>query len=128
MKTYGKLEEDDEALYFSEPKHLLDIFTALEEQNLFLIQNAQETEEGIEEIQAKFVEQRRTLEAKSSLLRENIEVLNAQIAEKKAKCAKAQRALTASKKGGTDAEEEEAEDEAQVTTGKQQQLPNHVAS
>ena len=35
--------------YFKEPKHLLDIFTALEEQNLFLIQNAQETEEAMED-------------------------------------------------------------------------------
>ena len=28
-------------LYFQEPKQLLDIFTSLEESNLFLIQNSQ---------------------------------------------------------------------------------------
>ena len=30
-------------LYFQEPKQLLDIFTSLEESNLFLIQNSQAT-------------------------------------------------------------------------------------
>ena len=32
-------------MYFQEPQQLLDRFTALEESNLFLIQNSQETEE-----------------------------------------------------------------------------------
>ncbi|XP_072454465.1 cilia- and flagella-associated protein 100 isoform X2 [Notamacropus eugenii] len=44
-------ESDDELeLYFTEPRQLLDIFTELEEQNLSLIQNSQETEETLEEI------------------------------------------------------------------------------
>merc|ERR1719258_327620 len=37
-------------LYFQHPKQLLDIFTQLEEQNLFLIQNSQETEQKLEEL------------------------------------------------------------------------------
>ena len=37
-------------LYFSHPQQLLDIFSELEEQNLSLIQNSQETEEALEEI------------------------------------------------------------------------------
>ncbi|XP_036593666.1 cilia- and flagella-associated protein 100 [Trichosurus vulpecula] len=44
-------DSDDELdLYFTEPQQLLDIFTQLEEQNLSLIQNSQETEEALEEI------------------------------------------------------------------------------
>lgn len=34
-------------LYFQEPKQLLDIFTSLEESNLFLIQNSQERPQKI---------------------------------------------------------------------------------
>ena len=37
-------------LYFSDPQQLLDIFAELEEQNLSLIQNSQETEEALEEM------------------------------------------------------------------------------
>ena len=37
-------------LYFSDPLQLLEVFTELEEQNLSLIQNGQETEETLEEM------------------------------------------------------------------------------
>lgn len=37
-------------LYFLDPQQLLDIFSELEEQNLSLIQNSQETEEALEEL------------------------------------------------------------------------------
>ena len=37
-------------LYFTDPMQLLEIFTELEEQNLSLIQNSQETDETLEEI------------------------------------------------------------------------------
>ena len=37
-------------LFFSSPQQLLDIFAELEEQNLSLIQNSQETEENLEEM------------------------------------------------------------------------------
>ena len=44
-------ESDDEAdLWFTDPQQLLDIFAELEEQNLSLIQNSQETEEALEEM------------------------------------------------------------------------------
>ena len=42
------LQEPD--LFFSDPQQLLDIFAELEEQNLSLIQNSQETEEALEEL------------------------------------------------------------------------------
>jgi len=37
-------------LFFTDPQQLLDIFSELEEQNLSLIQNSQETEETLEEM------------------------------------------------------------------------------
>uniref|UniRef100_A0A674J172 Cilia and flagella associated protein 100 n=1 Tax=Terrapene triunguis TaxID=2587831 RepID=A0A674J172_9SAUR len=41
----------DPELYFTDPQQLLQIFTELEEQNLSLIQNSQETEETLDELQ-----------------------------------------------------------------------------
>ena len=41
-------------MYFQDPRTLLQIYAQLEEQNLFLIQNAQESEEALEELRAKF--------------------------------------------------------------------------
>lgn len=43
-------------MYFTEPKQLMDIFSALEEQNLFLIQNSQETEHTLEELRHAFAD------------------------------------------------------------------------
>jgi hypothetical protein len=41
-------------MYFKEPAQLLAVYAALEESNLFYIQNAQETEEALEELRAKY--------------------------------------------------------------------------
>ena len=53
-------EEGEVELYFTDPHQLIAIFTELEEQNLSLIQNSQETEETLEDIkqQKKAMEQR----------------------------------------------------------------------
>ena len=40
----------DTELFFANPKQLITLFTELEEQNLSLIQNGQETEETLEEM------------------------------------------------------------------------------
>lgn len=37
-------------MYFTDPQQLLDVFQELEENNLSLITNSQETEEAMEEI------------------------------------------------------------------------------
>ena len=42
--------QDATELFFTDPQQLLDIFSELEEQNLSLIQNSQETEETLEEM------------------------------------------------------------------------------
>jgi hypothetical protein len=43
-------------LYFTEPKQLLDIFGELEENNLTLIQNCQESEESLEILRSQIKE------------------------------------------------------------------------
>ena len=54
-------------LYFSDPQQLLDIFAELEEQNLSLIQNSQETEEALEEMKQTIKQtQHKMCEAKLS--------------------------------------------------------------
>jgi hypothetical protein len=58
----GDLDEmywnDDEVpqLFFKSPQQLLEIFAELEENNLALIQNCQETEETLEELKQKIIE------------------------------------------------------------------------
>mmetsp|Transcript_2990 Transcript_2990/g.8133 ORF Transcript_2990/g.8133 Transcript_2990/m.8133 type:complete len:559 (-) Transcript_2990:375-2051(-) len=43
----------DDEMYFTEPNQLLVVYQELEESNLFYIQNAQETEESLEELRSK---------------------------------------------------------------------------
>jgi len=45
-----RVNVQEPTLYFTDPQQLLDIFSELEEQNLSLIQNSQETEEALEEM------------------------------------------------------------------------------
>jgi len=70
-------------LCFEEPKQLLDIFTSLEEQNLFLIQTSQDTEQMLEEIQQKLAEKKRTMGAQHLKLRDNISELESHIYDEK---------------------------------------------
>lgn len=43
-------------LYFTNPAQMLDIFSELEEQNLSLIQNSQDTEEALDEMKKTIVQ------------------------------------------------------------------------
>jgi|Transcript_4791 hypothetical protein len=72
-------------LYFQEPKQLLDVFTSLEESNLFLIQNSQDTEQSLEELQQQFSQMKRTSDAKTERMQANIDLLEKQIADEKQK-------------------------------------------
>eukprot|EP00392_Amoebophrya_sp_AT5.2_P005390 g5399.t1 len=92
-------QDEDDELYFKEPKHLLDIFTNLEEANLFLIQNAQETEEAMEEIEFKFEDAQRVMESKTQALQEGIDGSVKQIQEKQQKCLAALQEIENAKKG-----------------------------
>ena len=69
-----------EPMYFKTPGQLLEVFTQLEEQNLFLIQNAQETEEQLEELRLKFKETKERMDAETESLQEQIAALEVGIA------------------------------------------------
>eukprot|EP00736_Rhodelphis_marinus_P011866 Rmarinus@m.10502 len=71
--------EDDAPMYFRYPEQLLDIFTELEESNLFLIQNSQETEEALEELKQKFAETKTRMDAQCESLVSQINTLKDQI-------------------------------------------------
>lgn len=66
-------ESDDSCeLFFTDPQQLLNIFAELEEQNLSLIQNSQETEEALDEM-------KQTIETTKAKMNKETEVLKSQI-------------------------------------------------
>ncbi|XP_045165037.1 cilia- and flagella-associated protein 100-like isoform X3 [Mercenaria mercenaria] len=69
----------DLELFFTDPQQLLDIFAELEEQNLSLIQNSQETEEALEEMKQTIKVTKQKMEKETSILKEQIDKLNTQI-------------------------------------------------
>jgi len=77
--------ESEDAMYFKEPDQLLDIFTNLEETNLFLIQNAQETEQTLEELKQEYAETKALMDSRTSALRSSIEEHEAQISREEVK-------------------------------------------
>ena len=72
--------EEEPPMYFNEPHQLMDIFASLEEQNLFLIQNSQETERTLEELQHTFKETKTTMAERTGQITTQINELQAQIA------------------------------------------------
>mmetsp|Transcript_17130 Transcript_17130/g.23649 ORF Transcript_17130/g.23649 Transcript_17130/m.23649 type:complete len:605 (-) Transcript_17130:110-1924(-) len=68
-------ELDDIPMFFQRPQQLLDIFSQLEEQNLFLIQNVQETEEALEELKNKYKDTERVMETETDGLKLQIDNL-----------------------------------------------------
>lgn len=71
--------DDEIPMYFTEPKQLLDHFTQLEESNLFLIQNCQETEQQLEELRQSQKEIEREMDRQTRDLKEGIAELQEQI-------------------------------------------------
>ncbi|KAH6576492.1 hypothetical protein BASA62_001413 [Batrachochytrium salamandrivorans] len=72
-------ENECPALFFNTPEQLLDIFAELEENNLALIQNCQETEGSLEELKTKIAETSSRMESETSSLNQQIDFLNASI-------------------------------------------------
>ncbi|KAI9220489.1 hypothetical protein BC828DRAFT_383406 [Blastocladiella britannica] len=75
-------------LFFTTPQQLLDIFSELEESNLALIQNCQETEETLEELKVKIAETEQHMDAETESLRQQIDFLNAAIAREEERATK----------------------------------------
>ncbi len=82
-KTAEQEEEDEDEkdleLYFKDPQELLDIFLELEEQNLSLIQNSQDTEEALEEMKQTINKTKIKMEKETEMLKKQIASLNDEI-------------------------------------------------
>ena len=77
--TQSSSEEEDTELFFVNPKQLIGMFTELEEQNLSLIQNGQETEETLEEMRQTRRSTEQRLEAEVESLQKQVETLKGTI-------------------------------------------------
>ena len=77
----------EERMYFTSPQQLLELFAQLEERNLFLIQNVQETEESLEEMKAKYEEMETEMADKAAQLQANIEEMKKKIDKEREKTA-----------------------------------------
>ena len=102
------LSDTEPPMYFQEPLQLLAIFTALEEQNLFLIQNSQETEQALEELKQTFRVTKAEMDKKTASLKRNIEELDQQIEAEEEKAAALRRRAKLST--GEDAQKELLDD------------------
>jgi hypothetical protein len=73
------------AMYFTETNQLLSIYKELEQNNLFLIQNSQESEEALEELRANYRQTKVEMEAETESLHHQIGELRGMIRQEKAK-------------------------------------------
>lgn len=64
--------DSETPLYFQEPNQLLRIFSVLEEENLFLIQNIQEAEQSLDEMTDRFNESQNEVQRKADKMQGHI--------------------------------------------------------
>eukprot|EP00992_Anisonema_acinus_P011007 TRINITY_DN7056_c0_g1_i1.p1 TRINITY_DN7056_c0_g1~~TRINITY_DN7056_c0_g1_i1.p1 ORF type:complete len:544 (+),score=271.95 TRINITY_DN7056_c0_g1_i1:130-1761(+) len=74
------MDPDIVPMFFTDPEKILNIFMEIEENNLFLIQNCQETEEALEELKSKFNEAKLQMDAEAASLKAQIEQIRQKIA------------------------------------------------
>jgi hypothetical protein len=67
------MDPDIVSMFFVDPEKILNIFMEIEENNLFLIQNCQETEEGLEELKSKFAATKTKMDEDAANLKSQIE-------------------------------------------------------
>ncbi|KAM5148728.1 cilia- and flagella-associated protein 100 [Mantella aurantiaca] len=79
--------DEEPELFFTDPQQLLDIFSELEEQNLSLIQNSQETEEALEEIKHTITNTEQKMENETQQLKDQISHLKASIVQEEERAA-----------------------------------------
>ncbi|XP_066525201.1 cilia- and flagella-associated protein 100-like isoform X2 [Hoplias malabaricus] len=71
--------DEEPALFFSEPKDVLNILIDMEKENLFLIQNFQETEETMKEIQKTVQQMQKKMDNEVQLIQQQVENMQAAI-------------------------------------------------
>ncbi|EPR58363.1 hypothetical protein TGGT1_297670 [Toxoplasma gondii GT1] len=95
-KSFDEDGEDDDGelpMYFTEPGQLLELFRQLEEQNLFLIQNAQENEAALEDVLGKFEETKQQMEKRTGAIDSLIRQLQDQVKTQQQICGNLQTTL-----------------------------------
>jgi hypothetical protein len=80
-------EEKELPMYFTQPAQLLEVFTQLEESNLFLIQNCQDIEQQLEELRQLHAETTAAMASQTSALADQMASLQAQLHAEEAKAA-----------------------------------------
>ncbi|KAF4685980.1 Coiled-coil domain containing [Perkinsus olseni] len=99
-REVAESSDEDLPMYFKKPKQLLDLFSTLEEQNLFLIQNGQETQQQLEDMEMRLQETHGTLGVKARQLeRENWEIAG-RIGTKQRDCDKLEARVTSRSDSG----------------------------
>jgi len=93
-----EIDEEEPPMYFTQPQQLLDIFAALEEQNLFLIQNSQETEHTLEDLRQAYKQTKDEMDGRTSQLQSQIDDLDTQIRSEESRA----RSLLAKRMAGAD--------------------------
>ena len=99
-----EIEVEEPPMYFTEPQQLMDIFAALEEQNLFLIQNSQETQYTLDELRSALKNTTKDMDSRTGQLQVQIDDLQGQISgeETRAKLLQEKRVAAASHTSGGD--------------------------
>ncbi|KAG4087909.1 hypothetical protein H8356DRAFT_1281259 [Neocallimastix lanati (nom. inval.)] len=92
-------------LYFTEPKQLLNIFAELEENNLALIQNCQESEESLEILKLQMKESNEKMDKETQQLKQQIEDLNDAISREEEKARQLEEKTIIFNSGGSEGEE-----------------------
>ncbi|XP_017335703.1 cilia- and flagella-associated protein 100 isoform X1 [Ictalurus punctatus] len=100
--------EEEPELYFTEPQQLLNLLSELEEQNLFLIQNSQETEESLEEFRQTMEQTRKNIEQEANHLKQQIDAMTETLMREKEKTAELELNTRFFDFGKSKAEEESA--------------------
>ncbi|CAM9936355.1 unnamed protein product, partial [Ascophyllum nodosum] len=98
--------DEDVPMYFTKQDQLLDIFQALEKQNLFFIQNSQDTEHALDELKQNFNKVQKTMDTKTQALRSNISELEESIKAEEAKARQLRKKIAASTGDTLDRQEE----------------------
>eukprot|EP01138_Halocafeteria_seosinensis_P000071 gb/GECG01000072.1/.p1 GENE.gb/GECG01000072.1/~~gb/GECG01000072.1/.p1 ORF type:complete len:478 (+),score=130.00 gb/GECG01000072.1/:1-1434(+) len=62
-----EITEDDYEMYFTNPEQLLEIFSGMEEENLFLIQNNQEIEQQLDELKQQYEDTKNSMERQTTV-------------------------------------------------------------
>ncbi|XP_066912759.1 cilia- and flagella-associated protein 100-like [Clytia hemisphaerica] len=75
VKSEEEDSDEEPELFFKQSHQLLDIFSELEEQNLSLIQNSQDTEEALDEMKKQIVHNKKKMNKETDLLKLQIETL-----------------------------------------------------